>query len=93
MEAILPWILSGAGGAVLGPILSKILGGSGTSGLLGGIVGGLAGGYGLGEFAGGGFAQLLGADGVMAHLSAFLNGGAGGGILGAILGKVMGGNS
>ena len=93
MESILPLILNAGGGAVIGPILSKMLGGSGSKGLLGGIVGGLAGGYGLGEFAGGGFAQLLNGSDIMAYLASFLNGGVGGGILGGILGKVMGGSN
>ncbi len=87
MEAILPYILNGAGGAVIGPIISKVLGGKGSTGALAGIVGGLAGGFGLGE-AGVGFQSLLGGEGIMSYLSSFLNGGAGGGIIGGILGLV-----
>ncbi|MEL8055161.1 MAG: hypothetical protein AAGK66_03325 [Pseudomonadota bacterium] len=87
MEAILPLILNGAGGAIIGPIISKLLGGKGATGALAGIVGGLAGGYGMNE-AGVGFQQLLGSGDLMGHLSSFLNGGAGGGIIGGILGIV-----
>jgi hypothetical protein len=85
MEEFLPYILNGAGGAVIGPIISKLLGGKGGTGLLAGIVGGLAGGWGMGE-AGVGFQSLLGNEALMAHLSNFLNGGVGGGIIGGLLG-------
>ncbi|MEM9939819.1 MAG: hypothetical protein AAF768_13315 [Pseudomonadota bacterium] len=87
MEAILPLILNGAGGAVIGPIISKMLGGKGATGALAGIVGGLAGGYGM-NAADVGFQSLLGSDAIMGHLSSFLNGGVGGGIIGGILGLV-----
>ncbi|WOR14072.1 hypothetical protein RYZ27_09865 [Hyphomonas sp. FCG-A18] len=85
MEEFLPYILNGAGGAVIGPIISKLLGGKGGTGLLAGIVGGLAGGWGMGE-AGVGFQSLLGNDALMNHISNFLNGGVGGGIIGGLLG-------
>ncbi|MEM9055102.1 MAG: hypothetical protein AAGB16_07235 [Pseudomonadota bacterium] len=85
MESLLPLILNGAGGAVLGPIVSKMLGGKGATGALAGIIGGLAGGYGMAEL-GVGFQSLLGSDAVMGHLSSFLNGGVGGGIIGGLLG-------
>lgn len=84
MEQLLPLIMSGAGGAVLGPILSKVLGGGGKSGLLGGILGGLAGGYGM-DAAG---LQLLGGSDIMGHVNNLLQGGIGGGVLGGILGLV-----
>jgi len=85
MEEFLPYILNGAGGAVIGPIISKLLGGKGGTGLLAGIVGGLAGGWGMGE-AGVGFQSLLGNEALMNHISNFLNGGVGGGIIGGLLG-------
>jgi hypothetical protein len=87
MEQFLPYILNGAGGAVVGPIVSKLLGGKGGTGALAGIVGGLAGGFGMGE-AGIGFQQLLNGSNIMGYLSSFLNGGVGGGIIGGILGLV-----
>ena len=84
MEQFLPLILNGAGGAVIGPILSKILGGKGSTGLLAGIAGGLAGGYGMDYFD----LSLLGGDGIMGHLNELLQGGIGGGIIGGILGVI-----
>ena len=87
MEAILPYLMNGVGGAILGPLVSKMLGGKGATGAIAGIVGGLAGGFGMGEM-GVGFQSLLGGEGMMAHLSGLLNGGVGGGILGGILGLV-----
>ncbi len=88
MDAILPYLMNGVGGAVFGPIISKLLGGKGSTGAIAGIIGGLAGGWGLGNFANGGVASLLGATGIMGYLSGILNGGIGGGILGGILGLV-----
>lgn len=87
MDQLLPLLLNGAGGAVIGPIISKVLGGKGSTGALAGIVGGLAGGYGM-NAADVGFQSLLGADGIMNHLSSFLNGGVGGGVIGGILGLI-----
>ena len=81
MEALLPLIMNGAGGAILGPIISKVLGGKGATGLLGGLVGGVAGGYGM-DAAG----LLNGGEGMMTHVMGFLQGGAGGGIAGGLLG-------
>jgi len=86
MEAYLPLILSAVGGIVLGPSVSKILGGSGTGGILGGIVGGIAAHYGADAA---GISNLLGDAGIMAMLGNVLEGGVGGGILGAVLGLVM----
>ncbi len=87
MEQLLPLILNGVGGAVLGPIVSKLLGGKGGTGAIAGIVGGLAGGFGMAE-AGVGFQSLLGNEAIMGMLSSFLNGGVGGGIIGGIIGLV-----
>ncbi len=85
MEQYLPYLLNGVGGAVIGPIVSKVLGGKGGTGLLAGIIGGLAGGWGMGE-AGVGFQSLLGNEAIMGHLSSVLNGGVGGGVIGGLLG-------
>ncbi|NQY15375.1 MAG: hypothetical protein HRT81_16190 [Henriciella sp.] len=87
MEQYLPLILNGVGGAILGPIVSKALGGKGGTGAIAGIVGGLAGGYGMGA-AGIGFQSLLGSEALMGMISSFLNGGVGGGIIGGILGAI-----
>ncbi|MEL6858689.1 MAG: hypothetical protein AAFO74_09900 [Pseudomonadota bacterium] len=87
MEQYLPLILNGVGGAVIGPIVSKMLGGKGGTGALAGIIGGLAGGFGMGE-AGVGFQSLLGNENIMGMLSSVLNGGVGGGIIGGVLGMV-----
>ncbi len=87
MEQFLPYLLNGAGGAVIGPIISKMLGGKGGTGLIAGLVGGLAGGFGMGE-AGVGFQSLLGGESIMGYLSSFLNGGVGGGVIGGLLGML-----
>lgn len=87
MEQYLPLILNGVGGAILGPIVSKVLGGKGGTGAIAGIVGGLAGGYGM-SAADVGFQSLLGNEALMGMISNFLNGGVGGGIIGGILGMM-----
>jgi hypothetical protein len=87
MEQLIPLLLNGAGGAVIGPIISKVLGGKGSTGLLAGLIGGVAGGYGM-NAADVGFQSLLGSGDIMGHLSSFLNGGAGGGIIGGVLGLI-----
>ena len=85
MEQFLPLILNGVGGAILGPIVSKLLGGKLSTGTLGGIIGGLAGGFGM-DAAG---LQMLGGSDIMSHLNNFLQGGIGGGALGALAGLVL----
>lgn len=89
MEQYLPLILSAVGGGALGPIVSKLLGGGGTQGLLGGVLGGVGAHFGADAASVG---NLLG-DGAMAHVQSLLEGGIGGGVLGLIAGKVLGGNS
>jgi len=86
MEQFLPIILSAAGGGVLGPIVSRLLGGGGTQGLLGGLLGGVGAHFGADAA---GLNGLLG-SGIMEHLESVLQGGAGGGLLGVIAGKVLG---
>ena len=85
MEQYIPLFLNGVGGAILGPIVSKMLGGKGGTGAVAGVIGGLAGGYGMGA-AGIGFQSLLGSEALMGMISSFLNGGVGGGIIGGIIG-------
>ena len=87
MEQLIPLILNGVGGAVLGPIVSKALGGKGGTGAIAGIIGGLAGGDGM-NAADVGFQSLLGSEAIMGLLSSFLNGGVGGGVIGGIIGLV-----
>ncbi len=87
MEQYIPLILNAVGGLVIGPIVSKALGGKGGTGAIAGIIGGLAGGYGM-NAADIGFQSLLGNEAIMGHLSSFLNGGVGGGVIGGILGLV-----
>ncbi|MCA8901342.1 MAG: hypothetical protein KDA53_08825 [Hyphomonas sp.] len=90
MDDFLPQILAAVGGVILGPILTKVMGGSRTGGLLGGIVGGLAAHYGLdaadihvlGNSA-------AGATDVMNIVNSLLEGGVGGGVLGLIGGMLM----
>lgn len=87
MEQYIPLILNAVGGLVIGPLVSKLLGGKGGTGAIAGIIGGLAGGYGM-NAADIGFQSLLGNEALMGHLSSFLNGGVGGGIIGGILGLI-----
>ncbi|MEM9939425.1 MAG: hypothetical protein AAF768_11295 [Pseudomonadota bacterium] len=84
MEQLLPLLLNGAGGAIIGPILSKLLGGKGATGLLAGIAGGVAGGFGM-DAAG---LQLLSGSGLVGMLGELLQGGIGGGVLGGIIGVI-----
>jgi hypothetical protein len=90
MEQYLPLILSAVGGTVLGPIIAKLTGGSGTGGIVGGIIGGLGAHIGL-DAAG---IQVLGdaaagATSPMNIVNSLLEGGVGGGVLGVIAGMVM----
>ena len=87
MEQLIPLLLNGVGGAVLGPIVSKALGGKGGTGAIAVVIGGLAGGYGM-NAADVGFQSLLGSEAIMGLLSSFLNGGVGGGVIGGIIGLV-----
>ncbi|PKP82891.1 MAG: hypothetical protein CVT79_02255 [Alphaproteobacteria bacterium HGW-Alphaproteobacteria-18] len=85
MEPYIPLIVSALGGVILGPILSKLLGGSGVMGILGGILGGVGAHYGADAANVG---QLLGSSPMMIHIQNFLEGGIGGGILGLLAGAV-----
>lgn len=86
MEPYIPLIVSALGGTVLGPILARLLGGSGAMGVVGGILGGVAAHYGA-EAAGVGL--LFGNSPMMIHLQNFVEGGIGGGILGLLAGAVL----
>ena len=89
MEQFIPLILSAVGGGALGPIVAKLLGGTGTGGLLGGVIGGIGAHYGADAA---GIGNLLG-SGIMSHSQDLLEGGVGGGILGVVAGMVMKSNS
>ena len=85
MEQYIPLIVSALGGTILGPIVSKLAGGSGVGGVIGGIIGGVASHYGANAA---GIGPLLGDSALMGHVQSFLEGGIGGGILAAIAGFV-----
>ncbi len=81
-------LLTGAGGAIVGPLVSQLLGGS-SSGLLGRLVAGVLGGIGAGAGAdAAGLGALLGSSEMMQMVQSFLEGGVGGGILSTIVGMV-----
>jgi hypothetical protein len=88
INTILPLLLSGGGGAILGPIVAKLLGGKGF-GLIGNLIAGIVGGIGASKGADlAGIGNLLGSEGVMGHLNTVLEGGVGGGVLGGLLGLI-----
>ncbi len=86
MEQYIPLIVSALGGTVLGPIVSKLLGGSGTMGVIGGILGGIGAHYGA---EAGNVGLIFGSSPMMVHLQNFLEGGVGGGILGLLAGAFL----
>ena len=92
IEELLPYVLQGAGGAVLGPILSALTGGKGF-GFIGnaitGVIGGVGAGYGLNAIGMEDiFASLMG-GGPMRMVAEFLKGGIGGGVLGIVAGLLI----
>ena len=81
-------LLSGGGGAILGPLISQFLGG-GQSSLVMRIITGIIGGAGAGAgAAAAGFdvSSMLGGGDLGAILGPVLEGGVGGGILATVLG-------
>lgn len=85
-------LLQGGGGAVLGPILARLLGGKGL-GDLGNVIAGIVGGVGVGQLSSMGVPAIgmLETDGVATAMDAVKNLGAGalgGGVLGGLLGIV-----
>lgn len=88
----LPLVLNGAGGAILAPLVAKLLGGKGLGGIgniLAGAIGGIGAGYGADAA---GLGNLLGGDtnATMGYVQNVLEGGVGGGVIGAVLGFVKG---
>lgn len=86
MEHYIPLIISALGGAVLGPLLSRLLGGNGALGVIGGILGGVGAHYGADAAAVG---NWLGTSATMVHVQNFLEGGIGGGALGLLVGVFL----
>ena len=81
-------LLTGAGGAIIGPLVSQFLGGANSS-LLMRIISGVAGGIGAGAGAdAAGLGALLGSDQTMQMVQSFLEGGVGGGALSTIVGML-----
>lgn len=81
-------ILNGAGGAILGPLVSQFLGGKHQS-LVMRVIAGLVGGVGAGAGAdAAGMGALLGGDQMMQMIQSLLEGGLGGGVLATLAGAM-----
>lgn len=81
-------LLNGAGGAILGPIVSQFLGGKNQS-LLMRVIAGVVGGVGVGAGAdAAGMGALLGSDQTMQMIQSVLEGGVGGGLLATVAGMM-----
>lgn len=81
-------LLNGAGGAIIGPLISQFLGGKNQS-LLTWVLAGLAGGVGAGAGAdAASMGAILGGDQTMQMIQSVLEGGVGGGVL-AMLASAM----
>jgi len=81
-------LLSGAGGAIIGPLISQFLGGKDSS-LIVRLITGVIGGAGAGAGADmAGLGSLLGAGGTMQMVQSFLEGGVGGGALATVAGMM-----
>lgn len=93
LQQYLPYILNGAGGAVLAPLLASLLKGKGL-GLIGNIVAGVVGGVGAGYGAeAAGIGNVLGDSELMGHVQRVLEGGVGGGVIGVIMSFIKAGKS
>lgn len=82
-------LLNGAGGAIIGPLISQFLGGKSAPLLMRiivGIVGGVGAGYGADAA---GLGAMLGSDQTMQMVQSFLEGGVGGGVLATLGGVLM----
>jgi hypothetical protein len=81
-------ILNGAGGAIIGPLISQFLGGKNQSMMMR-IIAGLVGGVGAGAGANAaGMGALLGDAQVMQMVQNFIEGGVGGGVLSSLSGML-----
>jgi hypothetical protein len=81
-------ILNGAGGAIIGPLISQFLGGKNQSMMMR-IIAGLVGGVGAGAGANAaGMGALLGDAQMMQMVQNFIEGGVGGGVLSSLSGML-----
>jgi hypothetical protein len=81
-------LLSGAGGAIIGPLVSQFLGGKSQS-MLTRIIAGVVGGVGAGAGAdAAGLGAMLGSADTMQMLQSLLEGGVGGGVLSTLAGAM-----
>ncbi len=79
-------LLNGAGGAILGPLVSQFLGAKHQTMLMR-VIAGVVGGVGVGASAdAAGMGALLGSDQTMQMIQSVLEGGVGGGALASIAG-------
>jgi len=86
MADYIPLLVSALGGTILGPIVSRLLDGSGTIGVLGGVIGGIAAHFAADAAA---IGPLLGTSAMMLHVQSFIEGGVGGGLIGLIAGLAV----
>lgn len=101
LEQVWAWIqahpdmvLNGVGGAVLGPILAKIVRGGMGTGFLGGLLGGIGAGFGadmtnLNDIVATNVPMIEDGD-ILSYLQNLAEGAAGGGVLGGIVGGIFG---
>lgn len=81
-------LLSGAGGAIIGPLVSQFLGGKNQSMLMR-VIAGVIGGAGAGAGAdAAGLGAILGDDQTMRMIQSVLEGGLGGGVLATLAGAM-----
>lgn len=81
-------LLNGAGGAILGPLVSQFLGGKHQS-LIMRVIAGIVGGVGVGAGAdAAGMGAILGSDQMMQMVQSILEGGLGGGALATLSGMI-----
>ena len=81
-------LLNGAGGAILGPLVSQFLGGKHQS-LIMRAIAGIVGGVGVGAGAdAAGMGAILGSDQMMQMVQSILEGGLGGGALATLSGMI-----
>ena len=81
-------LLNGAGGAIIGPLVSQFLGGKHQS-LIMRVIAGIVGGVGVGAGAdSAGMGSILGNDQMMQMIQSVLEGGLGGGALASLSGMI-----
>lgn len=90
LDQFLPYILNGAGGAIIGPLISQFLGGK-HQGLMTRILAGIVGGVGAGQAANMGhygdmLSGVLADPGMRSMIQHVLEGAVGGGVLSSAAG-------